>query len=51
MSYKRKQGDKRRDKTNPVAKHAHGAGAIAKTHRDRKQCLKLGYIKHKGELI
>ena len=51
MSYKRKQGDKRRDKANPVAKYAHKAGAVAKTHRDRKLCDKRGYRKHKGEYV
>lgn len=49
MGYKRKQGDKKRSKANNlVAKHAHSAGAVARTHADRKLRAKQGYVKHKG---
>ncbi len=34
---------------NYVKKHMHEAGAVPKTHADRKKRDKNGYTKHKGK--
>ncbi len=49
MSYKRKQGDKRKAQRNPVARYAtvyNKGGAML----DRKAAAKRGKVKHKGNL-